>query len=668
MAIWSAEIKELEKLYESFKGKLPDLEKEMERLVKADDENMILLYSRRCLEVIITDLCECELKRDRGSEPLKGIIDKLHKDKKISANIIASMHGLNELSTFGTHPKDFDPEQVKPVLVNLDIIIKWYLKYKQTGTDIKAKPAEEIRQIIKSTGEVKKDITISRKRLAGILGGSMGIIASVFAVLYFTNIIEDRNQTKELDKSIAVLPFRNLSNDTTQLYFSDGIVEAILDHLFKVGELKVISSTSTKRYRDTELSIKEIARELGVVSILEGSVQKIGNNVRITAQLIEAKTDVRLWSETYDRDFSDIFSIQTEVAENVAKELKATLTSEEKELIKKNHTQNPEAYNLYLQGRFFWNKRTAEGLKKSVEYFEKSIEKDPDYALAYAGMADAYCILAWWGWIPRSDGYAKAKEFALRALEIDKNLAEAHTILGDILCWSEWKWEEARKELKLAVELNPNYATAHQYYSEILDIIGKNDEARAQINIAAGLDPLSAAISGTSALYYYNEHKFKESLDVCRKTMEINPDYNGVYWTSFDAYIKIGENLNAAEILQKLMFRDTLTLKVSGILKEVYSKSGINGILNWLIEWQKNNPAANLYVAKWYSMLGRKEESLDRLEKALKGRLSEIPAINSLPDEIPRIFNSPDYDNLRSEPRFKVIIEKLGLSKYTRQE
>ena len=668
MAIWSAEIKELEKLYESIKGQLTDLDKELERLVKADDENMILLYSRRCLEVIITDLCECELKRPRKTEPLKGIIDKLHKEEKVPSHIITSMHGLNELSTYGAHPRDFDPEQIKPVLNNLDIIIKWYLKYKETGTYIKEKPTEEIRQEIKNTDDVKKSITIPKRRLIAFLSGFLLLFVIVAAVLFFTNIIESGKQMKEPDKSIAVLPFRNLSNDTTQLYFSDGIVEAILDHLFKVGELKVISSTSTKRYRNTELPIKEIAKELGVASILEGSVQKIGNNVRITAQLIEAKTDVPLWSETYDRDISDIFAIQTEVAQNVAQELKATLTSEEKELIIKNHTQNPEAYNLYLQGRFFWNKRTAEGLKKSVEYFEKSIEKDSDYALAYAGMADAYCILAWWGWIPRSDGYAKAKEFALRALEIDKNLAEAHTILGDILCWSEWKWEDAIKELKLATELNPNYATAHQYYSEILDIIGKNDEARVQINIAAGLDPLSAAISGTSALYYYNEHKFKESLDVCRKTMEINPDYNGVYWTSFDAYIKIGENLNAAETLQKLMLRDTLTLKVSGILKEVYSKSGINGILNWLIEWQKNNPAANLYLAKWYSMLGRKEESLDRLEKALKGRLSEIPSINSLPDEIPRIFNSPDYDNLRSEPRFRVIIEKLGLSKYTRQE
>jgi len=489
MQIWSAEIKELEKLNESFKGQLPDLEKELGKLIKADDENMILLYSRRCLEVIITDLCECELQRPRRTEPLKGIIDKLHKEEKVPSHIISSMHGLNELSTYGAHPKDFDPEQVKPVLNNLDIIIKWYLQCKNTGSGRTANQEEEVGQEIKSTENVKKDITISRKRLAGILGGLIGIIASVFAVLYFSNIIGGSNQTKEVEKSIAVLPFRNLSNDTTQLYFSDGIVEAILDHLFKVGELKVISSTSTKRYRDTELSIKDIARELGVASILEGSVQKIGNSVRITAQLIEAKTDVHLWSETYDRDLSDIFSIQTEVAQNVAKELKATLTPEEKGQIKKNQTENPEAYNSYLQGRFFIQKRTNEGFRKSIEYFEKAVAEDQDYALAYAGLADAYFLLPWYSWIPKQEDYAKSKEYVNKALEIDKNLAEAHAVLGAIFTWNEWKWEEARKELQLAVELNPNFVNAHSYYAELFDILRENEEARKQINITLSIDP-----------------------------------------------------------------------------------------------------------------------------------------------------------------------------------
>jgi TolB-like protein len=662
MKIWTAEIKELEKLYESHKGQLPDLEKELERLIKADDENMILLYSRRCLEVIIADLCECELKRPRKTEPLQGIIDKLHKEEKVPSHIIASMQSLNSLSTFGAHPKDFDPEQVKPVLNNLDIVIKWYLKYKESGTEIKTKPIAVIRQEVKSAENVKKSITISRKKLAGLIGGLVAVIAAVFAVLYFSNIIGKDKQIEELDKSIAVLPFRNLSNDTTQLYFSDGIVEAILDHLFKVGELKVISGTSTKRYRDTELSIREIAKELGVSSILEGSVQKIGNKVRITAQLIEAKTDMHLWSETYDKDLSDIFSIQTEVAQNVARELKATLTSEEKEHIKRNQTENPEAYNLYLQGRFFWNKRTKDGLNKSVEYFENAIKTDPNYALAYAGLADAYFIQAYWGWIPWIEGTAKSKELALRALDIDINLAEAHTVLGALLNYKEWKWEEARKELQLAVELNPNFVTAHHYYSELMDILRKNDEARKHINIAMQLDPFLPVLHVLSSAYFYHERKFKESLDECLVLEELDPEYSNrvIYWREYDIYLKQEEDLKALEALQTALFMDTLDVINSNIIKDVYNKSGVNGLWNWLIESELKSPNLQpLTLANRYVKIGKKEEALNWLEKAFENRSPEFPSA---------INNNPDYDDLRSEPRFQAIIKKMGLSEYQTPE
>jgi len=662
MAIWTAEIKELEKLYESLKDLLPDLEKELERLIKAVDENMILLYSRRCLEVIITDLCECELNRPRKTEPLKGIIDKLHKEEKVPAHIITSMHGLNDLSTYGAHPKDFDPEQVKLVLINLDIIIKWYLKYKETGKSIKASPTEKIRREIKSAEDIKKSVTISRKRLAGILGGAIAIIVIVFAVLFFAGIIGGDRQTKEPDKSIAVLPFRNLSNDTTQLYFSDGIVEAILNFLSKVGELKVISSTSTKRYRNTELSIKEIARELGVASILEGSVQKIGNNVRITAQLIEAKTDVHLWSEIYDKDISDIFAIQSEVAQNVARELKATLTSEEKERVNKNQTENPEAYNLYLLGRFFIEKRSNEGFRKSIGYFEKAISADQNYALAYAGLADAYFLIAWWGWskeilqLQKSEVYSKSKEYAYQALKIDKNLAEAHAVLGAILTWNDWKWKEARKELQLAVKLNPNFVTAHSYYSELLDILRENTEARKQINIALELDPFFPLMHSLSALYYYNEGKFSESLDADLKATEFTSnDSAKLNWRYFNNYIGLGEDLKAVNVLQKLLLRDALTAKDAMLSKDIYNRTGINGLWNWLLELElKRSTPDPGAMATRYAAVGKKEEALYWLEKYFDSQ-----AIN-----LPRINNNPRFEILRSEPRFQAIINKMGLSEY----
>ena len=525
------------------------------------------------------------------------------------------------------------------------------------------KVANSIKEIITAIGEhiprkeevpkeVFKPISVPQKNSKTKIIVASGIILALIMFGYFF-IPKLFKSSSPGDKSIAVLPFTNLSNDPEQEYFSDGIVEAILDRLFKIGELKVTSGTSTKRYKNTELSVKKIGRELGVSSILEGSIQKIGNNVRITAQLIDARTDVHLWSETYDRNISDIFSIQSEVAQNVARELKATLTSKEKGQIEKNQTNNVEAYNLYLRGRFFWNQRTEEGQKKSIEYFEKSVAIDPDYALAYTGLADAYFILTWKGWSPNPEGYIKAKKYALRAIEIDKNLAEAHATLGWLLFWAEWKWEEARKELKLAIELNPNYANAHQYYSELLDILRQDKEAREQLNMALELDPLSPAMNALNVLHYYNEGKLKESLEACRRLEEIDLyKSQGVYWQYFRIYLRYGEDLKAIEALQKVMPGDTLTIK------EVYNKSGINGIFNWFIE-SGVSKSTNYFrsLAILYTILGKKEEELSWLEKALKENLTSLPEIN----------NNSDFDNLRSEPRFQAIIKKMGLSEYKKK-
>jgi TolB-like protein len=484
---------------------------------------------------------------------------------------------------------------------------------------------------------------------------SYASIVIIIALLAF-NILSKKKSDDlgNLVKSIAVLPFVNLSNDPEQEYFSDGIVEAILNHLFKVGELKVISSTSTKRYRNTQLPLKQIADELGVSAILTGSVQKIGNNVRITTQLIDSRTDAHMWSEIYDKDLSDIFSIQTEVAQNVARELKATLTSEEKEQIEKNQTQNLEAYNLYLQGRFFWNKRTEEGLKKSIEYFEKAIALDEDYALAIAGLADAYNVQAFWGWSPAKEGYAKAKELAERAIEIDSKLAEAHATLGNILCYGEWNWQEAGKELLLAIELNPKYATAHQYYSELLDVIGQNEDARLQINLALELDPYNLLMHNISVQNYYHEGNLNKSLEECLEMQELDPNYSLAYLWSFNIYVRQREDIKAVEATAKHVYE----------VKDVYNKSRMNGLINWLIELNLKMKThffyvadSTFYLAKWYAMLDRKEETIGWLEKSIENR-SKIAQIN----------NDPDFDNLRSEPRFQKLIEKMGLSEYAKKE
>src|SRR5512136_1178080 len=316
MAIWSSEIKELEKLYESLKGQLPNLEKELEQLIKTEDENVILLYSRRCLEVIITDLCECELKRSRKTEPLKGIIDKLHKEEKVPSHIISSMYSLNKLSTYGTHPKDFDPEQVKPVLNNLDIIIKWYLKYKDFQIDGKSRSQEE-----------RYETEFSEAYIA--------------------------------EKSIAVLPFVDMSPEKDQDYFCDGMAEEIINTLSHIENFKVIARTSAFAFKDKQVDIREIGRILGVETLLEGSIRKAGNRLRITAQLIKVDDGSHIWSERYDRDMKDVFAIQDDISQAIAENLKVKLLGESKVVIKRRHSENLEAYNLYLKGTYYWQMYTV---------------------------------------------------------------------------------------------------------------------------------------------------------------------------------------------------------------------------------------------------------------------------------------------------------------------
>jgi TolB-like protein len=519
MAIWSAELKELEKHYESFKGQFPELEKELGQLIRTDDPNVIMLYSRRCLEVIIGNLCECELKRPRKTEPLQGIIDKLNKEEKVPSHIIASMHGLNELSTYGAHPKDFDPEQVKPVLNNLDIIIKWYLKYKETGKGIKAKPAEETKQEIKGTEDTKKNITISRKRLAGIFGGSIGVIASVFAVLYFSNIIGSGKQPKEIEKSIAVLPFRNLSNDTSQLYFSDGIVEAILDHLFKVGELKVISSTSTKRYRNTELSIKEIASELGVAAILEGSVQ----------------TDVHLWSDTYDRNLTDIFSIQTEVAQNVAKGLKATLTSKETSMIQNaSKTTNQPAYDFYLKGKDYFSKYEY---LLALEMYSRAIEEDSLFAAAYALRAKIHLNIFW----EKNKGWQGhdllGKEDIKKGLKLNPESSEIKFAEAVAYYMLDRDYDKSLKILSELKALAPNMADLYAYTSFVLRRQGKLEESVDELKKGIQLDPFNANYIDNLLLTYQLLHQYDNQIKWSKQGLSLIPDYKDFNRNIFSAYI-----------------------------------------------------------------------------------------------------------------------------------
>jgi TolB-like protein len=517
MAIWTTEIKEIEKLYESFKGQFPELEKELGQLIKTEDENVILLYSRRCLEIIIIDLCECELKRPRKTEPLKGIIDKLHKEEKVPAHIITSMHGLNDISTYGTHPKDFDPAQVKPVLNNLDIIIRWYLKYKETGKEIKIKPGEDIRHAIIRPGETKGVTWIKKKRLIWPLTGLIVITAIVAAVLFITKISGDIIPTKEIEKTIAVLPFRNLSNDTTQLYFCDGFMEEILNNLQAVKSLTVRSRTSSGQYRDTNKSVVIIGNELNANYLVEGSVGREGNNLKIWVQLIDSKADKHIWSNEYTREIKQIFSLQSEIARDIAAELRAILSPGEIEQIEKKPTENLEAYNYYLQGNFYYRKSfDVEDLRTANRLYGKAIELDPEFALAYTGTA--YCLMnRYWFHQDRSeDILPKCKQSIDKAFEIDPDLPEAHLVLGIYYYMGFLNYPDALKQFEMVLKELPNNSEAIYWSGAVNRRAGNWKLAELCFVKAFELDPRSSRYADDAgevfdlqrnypkAEYYYN--------------------------------------------------------------------------------------------------------------------------------------------------------------------
>jgi TolB-like protein len=706
MAIWSSEIKELEKLYESIKGRLPDLVKELERLIKADDENMILLYSRRCLEVIITDLCECELKRPRKTEPLKGIIDKLHKEEKVPSHIISSMHGLNELSTYGAHPKDFDLEQVKPVLVNLDIIIKWYLEYKETSKGIKAKPTEEIRQEIKRDEDVRKSTTISRKRLAGILGGLIGIIASVFAVLYFSNIIGGGKQAQETDKSIAVIPFTSMSDDREKQYLADGVMDAILLHLSKIRDLRVIPRTSVEQYRKTDKTTTTICKELDVGYLLEGSFQKYGDNARLIVQLIKAGKEGHVWAKDYDRNWNDVLKVQSEVAQTVAKELYASITPEEKKLIEKIPTANLTAYDFYQKGReehikYWIDDKDREVLQKAEYMYHQALQYDSTYALAYTGLARVYWDKRYFQDYLLKNFMDSVLTLCDIALSYDNQLAEAYTLKGG--CYIETgKPEQAVKEFDKAIKLNPNDWMAYRwkgkfyfetdwanyiYYLQKAASINRGEELPELLSLigyayySAGFpekgkqcyqDKLK--LDGDSANYYAELTRYENWLKNFNKSIEFGIKGYAIDSTNSttlinlgDSYAELGQYEESLKYYNKWIKRsenqgDEWFAGSSHRIGYIYSQNGNREAANYYFNKQINlcdrsielgRQYAHMFYAYYdlagvYAFRGDKVKAYENLRIFKKKPIMSFWMISL-------IKTDPLFSRIRNEPEFQQI-------------
>ena len=457
------------------------------------------------------------------------------------------------------------------------------------------------------------------------------------------------------NKSIAVLPFDNLSRDPDNAYFAEGVQDEILTRLAKVADLKVISRTSTQHFKSTPDNLPQIAKQLGVAHILEGSVQKSGEQVRVNVQLINALTDAHLWGDTYDRKLTDIFAVESEIAKTIAETLQARLTGSEKTLITKTPTVNPEAYELYLKGRFFWNKRTGADLLKSIDYFKQAVEKDQKYALAYAGLADAYVLLPPYGAASPSESFPQAEAAARKALELDDTLAEAHTSLGQVLLFYDLDFAGSTMEFERALSLDPNYATAHHWYGGggPLLALGQFDRAIKEGKRAVELDPLSLINNADLGWLYFNARRYNEAEAQARKTLEMDSHFYLAHYYLGEVLQLKGQLTEAIAEYKKAAELDDDPF-VLGLLAQAYAKLGQRDealkMLGQLQELATRRYVTSYSFALVHIALGEKDKAIDWLERAYRDRAG--------PD-IALIKVDPFLDPLRGHPRFEALVQKI---------
>lgn len=465
-------------------------------------------------------------------------------------------------------------------------------------------------------------------------------------------------------RSIAVLPLENLSNDPQQEFFVEGMTDELITTLAKINELRVTSRTSVMRYRNSRKPVSQIAKELGVDALLEGTVLRSGTKVRISAQLIHGATDRHLWAETYERDLSDILALQTEVAHDISSEIKAKLTEAEQTRLAKTYPVNTEAYDLYLKGRFHWNDRNKPGIMKAAEYFKQSIQKDPNYAPAFAGLADCYGLMAEYGVLPHADGFTLAKSTAKQALKLDNSLSEGHASLAFAL-WNERDWPNAEREFQRAIELGPAYATAHHWYSNFLAESNRPELALVEIKRAQELDPLSDIVGTAVGSRLFYARRYDEAIQQYRKILELDPNYAQTRSFLRQAFEEGRAFPEAIAEYQKgaILFGEDVQ-EVSGrteALRSAYTRSGERGYWMTWLQFEKDNLklgrrgqgsssqplplGGESSIAILYARLGDKEEAFEWLQKACdRGLVTGF------------VTSHPAFDSLRKDPRFDRLV------------
>jgi TolB-like protein/DNA-binding winged helix-turn-helix (wHTH) protein/Flp pilus assembly protein TadD len=458
-------------------------------------------------------------------------------------------------------------------------------------------------------------------------------------------------------KSVVVLPFENLSGDKDQQYFTDGMTDELIAHLAKVRSLRVISRTSAMEYKGTHKTLMEIAHDLNVDAVVEGTVLRYGDRVRITAELVQVTTDRHLWAETYQGELGDILKLQSEVASAIVNEIRINLTPEEQQRLASTRPVSTEGYEDYLKGRYYWNKRSEEGLNKAIQYFQLATQKDPHSALAFAGLADCYSIIgsAIVGTVPAGDVAPKARAAAAHALELDDSLAEAETSLATVRFNYDWDWAAAAHGFRRSIELNPSYATAYQRYSLYLMALGRTQESLAQMNRARDLDPLSISMNFSLGWRLYMARQYDQAIEQLRNTLDLDPNFTLPRMVLGQAYEQKGDFAHAIAELEKAVSLSHDSPPVLGALGHAYAMAGrkpdAEQVLQRMITQSRTQYVSPFYVALVYTALKDHDNALAWLEKAFSDRSNAVIFLQV----------DPELDSLRSAPRFQDLVRRMAL-------
>jgi TolB-like protein/tetratricopeptide (TPR) repeat protein len=483
-------------------------------------------------------------------------------------------------------------------------------------------------------------------------------LAATLAYFWISGRLTRANPTRLEAPSIAVLPFKMIGAEDDNEFLGLGMADALITRLGNIRAVAVRPTSAVRRYVDMEQNPVAIGQRLGVEYILEGSIQRSNDRIRVSVQLLGVRDGAPIWAENFDERFTGVFAVQDSISIQVARALKPELTGEERKLLAKRYTENPEAYRAYLKGRYLASKRTIEDLQRSIGYFEQAIQIDPNFALAFAGLADSYTLLEIYLAVPTKDVIPQAKAAAMRALELDDTLAEAHTSLGYILCRIDWDWSGSEREFKRAIELNPNYASAHHWYSLHLMFTRRFDEAMAELKRAQELDPLSLPINTAMGAVFYRARRYDDAIEHFQRTMKLYSDSasGGLRIHLGQAYEQKGMYEQAVEEFQRA--RD-LSGNGSDALAQLAHAYGASGkrtealnVLSRLNELSKQRYVPSHLMALVYAGLGEKDQALSELQKAYEERSSGLVEVQV----------DPRFDSLRADPRFADLVHRMGLA------